>query len=326
MHIDMKVKSELVKTKPKPKSKSANKQELIKNLLVRVAAKKKQNGNNNRYISYYDPTVVAIPPSLYSHHGVFIVNGTARRDLITAINLSHMLICTAIPGYGTCGIYMTWSTGAATTATATYFTIPQLAASYTTSGPSSTRYTKVGCRIVNGSASLYQSGKVYVTNISQRLRLPAAPSSLTGSQWDSIVVGLRGMPERFTKPYSWADFGNKGKMENKSIYCHVVDAPKYNDFAVHLGQNTVMDEFFDNISIWPSSAEAPHPMSIAIVHWDTPSSATFLQDLTASVDAQIMSRWPIDSIPGQAQVDHPASKPDLVAKADADARKQSGTR
>lgn len=265
----------------------------------------------------YDPTCPIIPPSLYAHHGVFIVNSTARLDLAAVVNKVHMLICTAIPGFGTVGLHMVWNVSPSTAlATAAHFTIPQLKDPATSTGPSSSRCTKVGMRIVNAAPRLHQSGKVYVTHLTQRMRLPASPAAMTSDEWNTYVATLRGMPERYTKPYNWADFASSGKMEDKPIYCRVVDVPKYNDFSTHQGTESSITGFLDNCAVWPGSTETPHPMSLAIVTWDAPSVADRLPDLTCSMDAQFMTRWPVDSVPGIAQFDVGASPPEHVKIAD----------
>lgn len=264
----------------------------------------------------FDPTCPVVPPSLYAHHGVFVVNGTARRDLTTFVGNQNMLVCTAIPGMGTIGAHLNWSSAGSATATFAPFTIPQLSEAATSSGPSSSRVTKVGLRIVNAAPRLYQSGKVFVTRLTQRLRLPAAPAALTSDQWNAYVATLRGMPERYTRPYSWGDFSASGRMEDKPMYCRVVDIPKYNDFFAHMGSETSMNGLFDNFAVWPSSTELPHPMSIVVVTWQTPEVTDRIPDLTVSMDAQFLTRWPVETIPGISSIDIPASSHDLVQRAD----------
>jgi hypothetical protein len=264
----------------------------------------------------YDPTCPVIPPSLYPHHGVFVVNGTRRLDLNQAAGTQNMLVCTAIPGSGTMGAHLVWPAAGTGVTTQSFFTVPQLADPATTTGPSSSRCTKVGLRIVNAAPRLYQSGKVFVTRLTQRLRLPAAPNVMTADQWNAYVSTLRGMPEKYTRPYSWSDFAGGGRMEDKSMYCHVVDIPKYNDFSAHFGSETSLNNLFDNFAVWPSSTEAPHPMSLVIVTWQTPDTSDRFPDITASMDGQFMTRWPVETIPGISSVDIQASTPDVVKKAD----------
>jgi len=265
----------------------------------------------------YLPASPYIPPSLFNHFGVFPVQGTVRHEPAQAINTGYMLVCSAIPGYGTVGRFITYTPGSASVAVSTALTLPLMSVGFNAGGPTSSRVTKVGFRMVNSTASLYRSGRVFITHLTQRLKLPAAPSVMTGIQWDELAGSLRGMPPKFTKTTDFADFGAKGELHDKPFFCIPVDHAKYNEYRPHKGTMANIDDWFDNVALWATSTEESHPMSMLVLSWTSASSTTFLQELTISCDAQFMTRWPVDTVPGQAHIDIPSSNPSVVAKADA---------
>jgi len=170
----------------------------------------------------------------------------------------------------------------------------------------------------NSTPRLNQGGRMYITHLTQRIALPAAPSVMTGTQWDAMSDTLRALPSNYTTMGTWQDFAAGGRYEGKEFYVRVVDIPKYNDFTTHLGTISTIDNFMDNIALWSSSTEAPHPMSIMCIHWDSPDvgQEVRLQDLTAYVDAQIMTRWPVNTVPAQAAVDVQPATTTVAALAD----------
>lgn len=263
----------------------------------------------------FDPTSSAIPPSMYPSIGVFPVNGSVRDDVNATANLRYLLCVTAIPGRSTCGFLFRVAKSGTTVATSTkFYNLPTLNNAYSAGGPTSSRFTKVGFRVENLTPAMYQGGRVYVTHLTQRVALPKSASTMTADDWAETIDGFRTMPANRTKVFTWNDFGASGKYIRKPFVCTVTDEPKYNEFNTHLGPETTLDGFWENVGVWNSpspSTEAPHPMSILFMHWDTidtPTATSILQDITVQVDAQVLTRWPANTVLGQSHRDLPAAK------------------
>lgn len=258
----------------------------------------------------FDPTNAIIPPSLMHTSGVFPLAGHVRDEVQQIAGRRYILAVTAIPGGPTVGMMLRIElTGAATASLQAAYHVPTMNALPDAGGPTSSRWTKVGFSFENATPRMYQGGRVYLTHVTQRLNFPAAPSVMTADQWLAVTNTLRGMPESSTQGHGWDEFGSGGPMHRRCRYVRVVDEPKYNDFTANTGSVTTIDNFYNNVAVWPSSTEDPHPMSILLVTWDTPNTFTtthVAQDLTLHLHAQALTRWPIATVPGQNQVDVPA--------------------
>lgn len=266
----------------------------------------------------FDPTNKVVPPLLVPQLGVFPIQGTIRKEPIQAVNTAYFLIVSAIPGRSTVGLYGSYPVagGATIPYTATPFelwSLPLLASPASVAGATSSRVTKAGVRAVNATPNLYQGTRLYVSHLDQRMRFPADPSTMTASQWVSTFDVLRALPEPMTRPHSWSDYGPSGKLEDKSQYVHVVDEVKYADYAVHLGPCPDGLDFFDHVAVWNGSTEEPRPMSTIVFSWSGTGSANFLQDLTFYVDAQFVTRWPVDTVPGQSAITLAAAPQSVVS-------------
>lgn len=280
------------------------------------AGKQAKGRGTTGALSAMNPVSRAVPPHLVPMLGVFPMNSTLRLEPITAAAKNYFVIATAIPGCGTVGVMAQYDPPPATTTLANiqFFTMPLLVKPATDGGATASRVTKVGIRVINATAPLYASGRVYVSNLAQRLTLPAAPSAMNSTQWDTTFQAIRGLPAAQTLSTSWSDFMPGGRLREKSFFAQVVDDPKYNDFSVHTGPITGIDAFFEHIARWGTSELDPRPMSTIIFSWTTPATGTFVQDLTFHFDAQHITRWPIDTVPGQNAKDIKASDPKAVAR------------
>lgn len=267
----------------------------------------------------FDPTNKVVPPLLVPQLGVFPIQGTIRKEPTQATLTSYFLIVSAIPGRSSVAVYGTYPAlgGATVPYTATPFevwSLPLLASSGHAGGATSSRVTKAGVRVTNASANLYLGGRLYVSHLDQRIKFPADPSLMTATQWVSTFDVIRGLPEPMTVPHSWKDYGSRNALEDKSQYIHVVDEIKYADYTIHDGPVPDALHFFDHVGVWNTAAESPRPMSTIIFSWTAPSSATFLQDLTFNVDAQFLTRWPVDTVPGQSAITVGAAPQTVVTK------------
>lgn len=255
----------------------------------------------------FNPTNKVVPPLLVPQLGVFPIQGTIRKEPVQALLTSYFLILSAVPGRSTVAVYGSYPSGggASIPYTATPFEIwslPLLALSGHQGGATSSRMTKAGVRVTNASANLYLGGRLYVSHLDQRMKFPADPSLMTASQWVSTFDTVRSLPEPMTKPHSWKDYGSRSALEDKSQYIHVVDEVKYAEYSVHSGPCPAPLDFFDHVGVWDTSADQQRPMSTIVFSWTAPPATTFLQDLTFNVDAQFLTRWPVDTVPGQSAI------------------------
>lgn len=257
--------------------------------------------------SAFDPTNKVVPPMLVPQLGVFPIQGTIRKEPIQAATVSYFLIVSSIPGRSTVAMYGSYPAGGGATIpyTATPFelwSLPLLAATAAFGGATSSRVTKAGVRVTNATANLYQGGRLYVSHLDQRMRFPADPSTMTASQWVSTFDTIRSLPEPMTRPHSWKDYANRSSLEDKSQYIHVVDEVKYADYNIHNGPCPDGLDFFDHVAVWNGSEELSRPMSTLVFSWTAPSTSLHVQDLTFNVDAQYLTRWPVDTVPGQSAI------------------------
>lgn len=299
-------------TKQRPKKRTTAKAKAASQAVVSKPGSRSMSKKLKQFNDAFDPTNSIVPPSLMHTSGVFPIQGHMRDELLQIAQRRYILVVTAIPGSPTAGILLRADLAGSSAGGAVYQTIynvPTMNALPDAGGPTAIRWTKVGFSFENATPRMYQGGRVYITHLTQRLNLPALPSTMSADQWSSVITTLRNMPETSTEGHGWDEFGSSGPMHRRPRYVKVVDEPKYNDFSANTGAIAGIDTFFNNIALWPSSAEDPHPMSILIVSWDTPTTSTthVLQDLTLHVHAQALTRWPINTVPGQNQIDIPAA-------------------
>lgn len=266
----------------------------------------------------FNPTNKSVPPMLVPQLGVFPIQGTIRVEPVQALATSYFIILSSIPGRSTVAMYGTYPTAGGVTIpyTVTPFSLwslPLLASTAGFGGATSSRMTKAGIRVVNATPNLYAGGRLYVSHLDQRIKFPADPSTMTGAQWVSTFETLRGLPDPLTKPHSWKDYASRSGLEDKSQYIHVVDEVKYGDYNVHNGPCPDGMDFFDHVAVWNGSEELSRPMSTIVFSWSAPSASTQLQDLTINVDAQFLTRWPVDTVPGQSAITVAAATQQIVS-------------
>lgn len=290
------------KPKGKAKGKGApakQKQQVSTKLVARTIGK-----------SVFDPTNTMIPPVLISQLGVFPIQNTYRSEVFQSAGTQYFVMVSAIPGRGTSAVFGFYNPVATTVIPLTQFqpwTFPLLALTGHSGGPTASRCTKVGVRITNATPNLTCGGRVYVSNLNQRVKFPGDPATMTGVNWSDMMATIRSLPEPMTMPETWKSFSEKRK--DKPIYCRVVDEVKYQDYNFHNGPCPDAIDFFDHVGTWTTAVEEPRPMSTVIISWTAATTAANLQDLTFNVDAQYLTRWPIDSVPGQNARDVSGSPP-----------------
>jgi len=277
----------------------------------------------------FDPTKTVIPPTLHGEVGVVPMNLTRRHVINQEVGKAYLMCCTAQPGYGMCGVLASWTPGAVTTASFDYFNLPVVAFSPDNGGPTSSRFTKCGLRITCATAQLYRGGPVYVSHIPARLKFPAASSVMTGLQWDDVASTLLSYPEAGptrTTIHEWSQFGSRGAMADRPIICRVSDEAIYQRFLPHRGGITTADNFFDNLAFWVGASTDTRAMTSRFVYWRAPSAQDRLQEIIINTDAQLLTRWPLDTAAGYLSKDLTPAPPAEVSKTRHDEPKNgSGT-
>lgn len=255
----------------------------------------------------FNPSNKVVPPMLVPQLGVFPIQGTVRQEIVQAVSTAYFIILSSIPGRSTFAMFGSYPAagGASVPYTATPFqlwSLPLLASTAAFGGATSSRMTKAGLRITNATPNLNLGGRMYMSHLDQRMRFPADPSLMTASQWVTTFETIRGLPAPMTKPYSWKDFAERTSLEDKSQYVHVVDEVKYADYNLHGGPCPDGLDFFDHVSVWNGSSELSRPMSTLVLSWTTAAVTAQIQDLTINADAQYLTRWPVDTVPGQSAI------------------------
>lgn len=262
----------------------------------RRIAKKKSSGPKH-LLSTVSPALV---PSLAYQGEAFPYTGTIRDELLLPTTDRAMVFVSNVGTSATIMLKLQWNNSDpnATTAIATKlpFTIPTLAANDNEGGPTSMRAMKASLTTVCRTTLLNRGGLVYSLNTSQRLRVPALTSTLTVVQANTVFNAVVGHPHAHALDV--ADFAAP-----RHMYCHVVDDPAYNDFDENRGDIT-NDEFWRHITIPAGSGPLDRPMSTIILAFERPSSQ---QSLQLSASASFYTRWPLDTVPGQAQKKIPTS-------------------
>jgi len=111
-----------------------------------------------------------------------------------------------------------------------------------------------------------------------------------------------------------ADFGMP-----RSSHSHIVDQPAYNNFDENDGTLTV-DQFCAHIMVWSGSTPTARPMSTLIYAIDAvPTNQSLL--FTTTVD--YYTRWPLNTVAGQAQKPIPVVDQKVANRHDAASHKMA---
>lgn len=288
------------------------------------SAKKKvkvrvNNGMSDMVRHVLDPVTTAIPPSLSFQANCFPINQTVRHDFDFTTGYDRMYFISGYGGSGTCGCHVEWDASfVATTATRTAYTLPLLATSAQSGGASSSKISKAGIRIVNSTANLYLAGRVYIARLDQRITLPGLPSTMTPAQWAALKDTIKALPDSMMQSYAANEFVAGGKLYQKCIPVHVVDEVDYNNYEAHYGTDTV-DGFFTHTGINNVQFPASRPMSTIVVIFEktavTGGATTFNQNYTINMDAQYLTRWPLNTVPGLSAKSIVAAPAEVVTAA-----------
>lgn len=248
----------------------------------------------------YDPTHLGIPPSLLAIPHVFPVNGTVRTTFDTIATERTAFFISGWGGGATIAYRITIS-GTGTVVPEGY-TVPLMSQSSSAGGPTSSKISKVGFRITNSTPMLNRGGRAYLVRLDQRIKFPSAPSGLIGSQWNTVFTTLNSLPDDLCRPVDLLTFGKDSKGGQRPFFCIVDDQVDYQVFENHAGTTASLDEWFSHIGVWSGAgiSELQRPMSILVLILESPANTGVNQQLTMNFDAQWLTRWPVDTIPGQA--------------------------
>lgn len=251
---------------------------------------------------------------------MFPVNQTIRTDHDTVVGYRTAFFVSGWGGSATLAYRVSSSVGA-NLVEKDSFSVPLLSSAAASGGPTSSKISKVGFRVTNATPMQTRGGRCYVCRLDQRVKFPAAPNNLTAVQWNSVFTTLIGLPDSMCRPLDLADFGSSATRGGRPIYSIVDDEVDYASFESHYGTNGVLDDWFSHIGIWTASSELIRPMSCLVFIVEPPSTAANAQNLTLNFDGQWLTRWPIDTIPGQSAGTVPASPHSIVdaARRDSDA-------
>lgn len=270
----------------------------------------------------FDPTTHHVPPTLLSIPRVFPITGTIRGLWDTAITERTLFFISGWGGGGSIGYRVTFNT-AANTVNSEAYTVPLMAQSSSTGGPTSSKISKVGFRCVNSSPALYRGGRGYLCRLDQRIKFPTAASGMNAAAWQGVTQTLIGLPDDITKPIDLLTFGSSGHIGQKPQICIVDDEVDYAVFENHDGVTAGLDDWFSHIAVWGGAGvkELQRPMSTLVLVLEPPADPSLNQQLTINFDAQWLTRWPVDTVPGQAAGTVPASPHGVVDFARREAEK-----
>lgn len=181
------------------------------------------------------------------------------------------------------------------------FTIPLLAAADNAGGPTSGRAMKGGLTICNRTQQLKTGGQVTVLNASQRVALPASPATMTKDQWSSFMDTVVSHPQ--SRIYNGGDFSR-----SKTYITHPLDQTEYLKYTPWHGTLT-FTEFWNHVAVWPSSEPDIRPMSTVFVVFE---SAPENNSYEFKGRSSFYTRWPLESVPGQAQRPVPTAPASVV--------------
>jgi len=300
-----------------------------------------KGGVSGAQAAAFDPLHPGIPPSLTPMRNVFPMDVTVKSEYALASTTRIALFVSGWGGAANPYMWLNTTVGGGDTAYAfaTDF-FPTLRFAATSGGPTSCKISKIGFQIANATPAMTAGGRCFLIRLDQRFALPTAAASVNRSNWSGILDNLKALPSHMVESMNLAAFCPGGPLYEKSIYCGVDDFVDYQMFDNHAGayksndgltfaKTTAMppsttgpqqlppaavNDFFSHIAVDPTSVEQSRPMSSLIMIFEPPPNS---QDLTISFNAQYLTRWPVDTVPGQMSGTVPASSQDALSTATA---------
>jgi hypothetical protein len=256
------------------------------------------NTNKPKQLHTLSPHNGALVPTVLRSGEAFPYRGMVRNNLTHAVGDVTIVAITNTGGSGSVMGVLTVSGGVVSRFV---FTIPTLAASDDAGGPTSGRAMKAGVSLVNTTQLLNRGGRIFTLHANQRIRLTAAPSAFTVADHTALDQTIKAFPS--TREHDGAEFGRPSELSTT-----VVDHPAYETFSEWRGTDTI-DEFFSTFAIWPGSIPDSRPMSTVLISFQPPAVT---QTYTITARATFYTRWPLDTIVGQAQTPIPTAPASLI--------------
>lgn len=255
----------------------------------RAGRGKKQGGNKQpttgRQLSGMNQSLI---PAYMSTGDAFPIRGMARTNMLLGAGEQMLIACTNCGDSGTLVTIAKFSTPAGPVVLS-QMNVPLMALASTAGGPTSARPMKCSLVFTCNTPVLDRGGVIYRLHSQSRLAIGAAPSGFSSAAWYAVGQTIAGHPD--VRVGDLADYGHP-----RELICNVVDHTRYQDFTNFAGTAT-FDQFWQRIAVWPTSVELDRPMSTSFYFIESPSKA---QSIGLVAYGQWYTRWPLDTVPGQA--------------------------
>jgi hypothetical protein len=180
--------------------------------------------------------------------------------------------------------------------------IPTLDFTSANGGPTSARAMKHSIGILNTTAPLSRSGRVYTLTCDSRISVPTNPSTLTAAHAEALADTITAHPD--TLSYDGSHFG-----EERTLVSHVIDHADYSTFEPWAGNDNIEDFMRHGLS-WPDGPDTrSRPMTSQWIVIDKVPAANVY---ALTVRASYYTRWSIDSVPGQSHKKMPTASVSVV--------------
>jgi hypothetical protein len=256
----------------------------------------------------FNPMHPGVVPSLLSDGKSLPVKGLVRNELtlppIAGGGFPLMLICTnnGVSGCTTAEVHIK------PTPVISVSSIKTLDVDASNGGPTTGRAMKVSLGLSNSTQHMIRGGRIYVSNIDQRLSFPVAPSLMTEAQWLALGVKLSEEPNTIAR--EGEEFGTNqhyvAHPVNQTSYANFLNWKRYADYNSGVTSAHDPDGWFSHIAVWPAIVDTfrERPMSTIVFFFEVPAS---LQTYTATARATYFTRWPLNTISGQNMKNQPTA-------------------
>jgi len=247
------------------------------------------------------PRVQSLVPVAEVAGDAFPVTGLTRSNISATLTYRTLV---AVTNTGVAGTVMSiWQVPATAAPIFSTFTVPSVSGSGGGETITAGRAMKAGLSLVNTTQLLNRGGRVFYLNSTARLFLPNSLSGMSNGNLLGVMDAICSHPK--CQAYDGTDFSKP-----LEFAAEVVDTTAYHQFNSWEGSET-SDEFWTHISTYPGSAETTRPMSALFIVID---STSVQQTYTATAYGSWYTRWPVESILGQAQRPIPVAPQAVVNK------------
>lgn len=184
------------------------------------------------------------------------------------------------------------------------FSVPSLMLDDDNGGPTSGRSMKASFALVNVTKAQDRCGRVTIGEIQDRVKMSGTPSVMTGTQWDSLLEGVRSLPT-MERPI---DGGGNGRTLTRSTA--VADRMIYETFFEWKGSEgnpgsagvtdistaagkSLFDLFFGHIGTWTGSTHGSRPMTTRVIIFQPTATP---QNYSIELRGAWYTRWPSTNV------------------------------